>query len=185
MRLSILSSVSRPPFYNLFPPRFNRKPVSSVTVETRLLTKWRKNLVSIQGRGKRCFCYPQRSVGHRVHPGVKWPKCEAKHSLASTADIKNAWKYSSARKLVSCLPARLHFDTEDGSQFLRNVDRHLPKSMTSNARIKKFSSGVHNFLSYILLSRFYFILFFLSFVIFIHEDETERDPSMGVNMSGQ
>jgi hypothetical protein len=44
------------------------------------------------------------------HGGLKWPLCEINHSLPSTAEIKNAWRYTSILPLslvVWCL-IKLH-----------------------------------------------------------------------------
>jgi len=50
-----------------------------------------------------------------LSPGLKWPEREADHSLLSSAEVKNAWSYTSTHPASSCCEAELckrHIFTE-------------------------------------------------------------------------
>jgi hypothetical protein len=60
---------------------------------------WLKNQGSIPNGGKIFFSFLQlwgpRSLLSIVFQGVKWPGHEADHSPLSSAEVKNAWSYTS------------------------------------------------------------------------------------------
>jgi hypothetical protein len=85
--------------------RYNLQPDSSASIVSRLRTG-RPGFDSEQGLGfvhlataSRAAPGPKqpliKSVPEALYPRLKWPESEADHSSTSTADVKNAWNYTS------------------------------------------------------------------------------------------